>query len=100
MWTSTDRREGVFHIILRYLEDHALRQRVHAQLNKGEALHQLRKFLFFVRDGAVSHKDEEDQNNQAACLNSRWREMRACNDNACGESKSQNFHESLLDRTF
>jgi TnpA family transposase len=55
--------------ILRYLEDHALRQRVHAQLNKGEALHQLRKFLFFVRDGAVSQKDEEDQNNQAACLN-------------------------------
>ena len=46
-----------------------MRQRVHAQLNKGEALHQLRKFLFFVRDGAVSQKDEEDQNNQAACLN-------------------------------
>jgi TnpA family transposase len=55
--------------ILRYLEDQALRRRVHAQLNKGEALHQLRKFLFFVRDGAVSQKDEEDQNNQAACLN-------------------------------
>jgi TnpA family transposase len=55
--------------ILRYLEDQALRQRVHAQLNKGEALHQLRKFLFFVRDGVVSQKYEEDQNNQAACLN-------------------------------
>src|SRR6266699_7242023 len=55
--------------ILRYLEDQALRQRVHAQLNKGEALHQLRKFLIFVRDGAVSQKYEEDQNNQAACLN-------------------------------
>jgi len=26
--------------------------------------------------------------------------MRACNDNACGESKSQNFHDSLLDLTF
>lgn len=55
--------------ILRYLEDQSLRQRVHAQLNKGEALHQLRKFLFFVRDGVVSQKYEEDQNNQAACLN-------------------------------
>ena len=55
--------------ILRYLEDQALRQRVHAQLNKGEALHQLRTFLFFVRDGVVSQKYEEDQNNQAACLN-------------------------------
>jgi TnpA family transposase len=47
--------------ILRYLEDKALCQRVHTQLNKGEALHQLRKFLFFVRDGAVSHKYEEDR---------------------------------------
>jgi TnpA family transposase len=55
--------------ILRYLEDQALRRRVHAQLNKGEALHQLRKFLFFVRAGVVSQKYEEDQNNQAACLN-------------------------------
>jgi len=26
------------------------------------------KFPFFVRDGAVSQKYEEDQNNQAACL--------------------------------
>ena len=31
---------------------------------------------------------------------SRWREIRACNDNACGESKSQNYHDSLLDLTF
>ena len=55
--------------ILRYLEDEALRRRVHAQLNKGEALHQLRKCLFFVRDGTVTQKYEEEQNNQAACLN-------------------------------
>jgi hypothetical protein len=26
--------------------------------------------------------------------------MRACNDNACGESKSQNSHDNLLDLTF
>jgi hypothetical protein len=31
---------------------------------------------------------------------SRWREIRACNDNACGESKGQNFHDNLLDLTF
>jgi hypothetical protein len=31
---------------------------------------------------------------------SRWREIRACNDNACGESKSQNSHENLLGLTF
>jgi hypothetical protein len=30
----------------------------------------------------------------------RWREMRACNDNACGESKDQNSDDSLLDLTF
>jgi putative ABC transport system substrate-binding protein len=29
-------------------------------------------------------------------LTSRWREMRACNDNACGEPKRQHSHESLL----
>jgi Resolvase, N terminal domain len=31
---------------------------------------------------------------------SRWREIRACNGNACGESKGQNVHDSLLDPTF
>jgi TnpA family transposase len=55
--------------VLRYLEDAALRQRVRAQLNKGEKLHDLRKFLFFAREGVVSHKDEEGQATQAACLN-------------------------------
>jgi hypothetical protein len=33
-------------------------------------------------------------------ITSRWREIRACNDNACGESKSQNSHDCLLDLTF
>ena len=33
-------------------------------------------------------------------ISSRWREIQACNDNACGESKGQNFHDSLLDPTF
>jgi hypothetical protein len=31
---------------------------------------------------------------------SRWHEIRACNDNVCGESKSQNSPESLLALTF
>ena len=55
--------------IIRYLHDEALRRRVHAQLNKGEKLHDLRKFLFFAREGMVSQKYEEGQANQAACLN-------------------------------
>ena len=28
---------------------------------------------------------------------SRWRAMRACTDNACGESTGHNSHERLLD---
>ena len=55
--------------VLRYLEDEALRRRVHAQLNKGEKLHDLRKFLFFAREGVVSQKYEDGQANQAGCLN-------------------------------
>lgn len=55
--------------ILRYLEDEALRQRVHAQLNKGEKLHDLRKFLFFAREGVVHQHYEEGQAHQAGCLN-------------------------------
>jgi hypothetical protein len=34
---------------------------------------------------------------QVQAFISRWREIRACNDNACGESKGQNYHDSLLD---
>jgi hypothetical protein len=38
--------------------------------------------------------------NHVKILFSRWREILARNDNTCGESKSQNSHESLLDLTF
>jgi TnpA family transposase len=55
--------------VLRYLEDEAFRRRIHTQLNKGERLHQLRKFLFFVRDGVMTQKYAEEQANQAGCLN-------------------------------
>jgi TnpA family transposase len=55
--------------VLRYLEDEALRRRVHTQLNKGEKLHDLRKFLFFAREGVVRQKYEDGQANQAGCLN-------------------------------
>ncbi|HSX77669.1 MAG TPA: Tn3 family transposase [Candidatus Saccharimonadia bacterium] len=51
------------------LEDEALRHRIRAQLNKGEKLHDLRKFLFFAREGVVSQQYEEGQSNQAGCLN-------------------------------
>jgi hypothetical protein len=52
-----------------YLEDEAFRHRIRTQLNKGEKLHDLRKFLFFAREGVVSQQYEEGQTNQAGCLN-------------------------------
>jgi TnpA family transposase len=55
--------------ILRYLEDEGYRRRINAQLNKGEALHALRGLLFFGDSGTVRRKQEEEQNNQASCLN-------------------------------
>lgn len=55
--------------VLRYLEDDALRRRIHTQLNKGETLHDLRRFLFFASEGVVSQKYEEGQASQAGCLN-------------------------------
>jgi len=55
--------------ILRYLESEEYRRRINAQLNKGEALHGLRQFLFFANGGKIRRKQEEEQNNQASCLN-------------------------------
>jgi TnpA family transposase len=50
------------------LEDQDYRQRINTQLNKGEALHMLREFLFFANMGTIRRKQEE-QTNQAGCLN-------------------------------
>ena len=55
--------------ILRYLESEQLRRRINAQLNKGEALHSLREFLFFAHRGKIRRKQEEEQVHQALCLN-------------------------------
>lgn len=55
--------------ILKYLESEEYRRRIGAQLNKGEALHALRRFLFFGNDGRVRQRQGEGQINQASCLN-------------------------------
>jgi TnpA family transposase len=55
--------------ILRYLGSEAYRRRIGVQLNKGEALHALRRFLFFAHQGQVRRGQPEDQANQASCLN-------------------------------
>jgi TnpA family transposase len=55
--------------ILRYLESEDYRRRIGRQLNKGESVHALRRFLFFAHEGQVRRRHADDQNNQAACLN-------------------------------
>jgi TnpA family transposase len=55
--------------ILHYLQSEEYRRRINAQLNKGKALHALRRFLFFANEGKVRRKDAEEQLNQASCLN-------------------------------
>ena len=55
--------------VLRYLGSEAYRRRIGVQLNKGEALHALRRFLFFAHQGQVRRAQPEDQANQASCLN-------------------------------
>jgi TnpA family transposase len=55
--------------ILRYLENEQFRRRINAQLNKGEALHGLREFLFLANKGKIRRKQLDEQTNQATCLN-------------------------------
>ena len=54
--------------ILAWLGDEELRQRVGRQLNKGEQLHALRRFLFYANEGHVRHRTPEQQTDQALCL--------------------------------
>ncbi|MBV9280755.1 MAG: Tn3 family transposase [Chloroflexi bacterium] len=55
--------------ILRYLDSTEYRRRIGGQLNKGEMLHALRRFLFFGNEGQLRRHQEEELANQAACLN-------------------------------
>jgi TnpA family transposase len=45
------------------------RRRISNQLNKGETLHSLRRFLFFAHQGQIRQRHDEDLTNQASCLN-------------------------------
>ncbi|MEK6571291.1 MAG: transposase, partial [Bacteroidota bacterium] len=55
--------------ILRWYESEEYRRRINVQLNKGEALHALRSFLFLANKGKIRRRHEEEQANQANCLN-------------------------------
>jgi TnpA family transposase len=57
------------HFILRYLGSEDFRRQINLQLNKGEALHSLRRYLFVANEAQIRKRHPEDQLNQAACLN-------------------------------
>jgi hypothetical protein len=50
------------------LESEDYRRRINRQLNKGESVHALRRFLFFADDGKVRRRHPEEQVDQASCL--------------------------------
>ena len=54
--------------ILRYLLSEDYRRSINTQLNKGEKLHDLRRFLFFAYQGFIRHRQSENLANQSACL--------------------------------
>lgn len=54
--------------ILRYLGSEEYRRRINTQINKGEGLHRIRKFLMFGDEGKIRKKQLEEQTNQASCL--------------------------------
>lgn len=55
--------------ILKYLQKPEYQKKIRVQLNKGEALHSLRRDLFIANEGKIRKRNHEDQLNQAACLN-------------------------------
>jgi len=52
---------------LRWFTDEAFRRRIGRQLNRGEALNDLRRFLFFAHRGTVRYPHHDDQTTQAHC---------------------------------
>ena len=55
--------------LVRYLRSETYRREIGVQLNKGEALHALRRFLFFAHHGRIRHRQTEQHLHQANCLN-------------------------------
>jgi TnpA family transposase len=55
--------------MLKYLQDPAYQKKTIVQLNKGEAMHALRRNIFVANQGKIRKRIYEDQLNQASCLN-------------------------------
>ena len=54
--------------ILRYLNSEDYRRRINRQLNRGESIHSLRRFLMFARQGELRKHKVEELENQSSCL--------------------------------
>ncbi|MEY9997599.1 TnpA family transposase [Streptomyces sp. V4I8] len=52
----------------KYLSDPSYRRKIARQLNKGESIHALRRQLHYAREGKVTRRQPEQQNEQAWCL--------------------------------
>lgn len=55
-------------LILRVLDDESLRRRMGRELNKGEASHDLSRFLCFGKEGMLRGREFEDQLHTFSCL--------------------------------
>jgi len=55
--------------LLRYLHDNSHRRRIHRQLNKGEAIHALRKDIFYANRSEIRKRHEHELDTQTLCLN-------------------------------
>ena len=55
--------------ILKYLQSPEYQKKIRVQLNKGEAIHALRRDVFIANEGKIRKRNHENQLNQAACLN-------------------------------
>ena len=53
---------------LRWFTDETFRRRIGRQLNKGEAMNELRQQIAFARGQTIWHRHHEDQTMQAHCL--------------------------------
>lgn len=52
---------------LRWYTDETFRRRIGRQLNRGETLNDLRRFIFYAERGKIHHRDHDDQTMQAHC---------------------------------
>jgi TnpA family transposase len=54
--------------ILRYLNSEDYQRRIKTQLNKGESMHSLRRFILIARQGQLRRHHQEELANQSGCL--------------------------------